>query len=83
MATVTVFGADWCPLTKAALLHLDQVGVEYQYVDIDHDAAAAKWVAEQNNGKEKKPTILVEGQILCEPTDRELEDVLRAKRVLT
>ncbi|MBV8897106.1 MAG: glutaredoxin family protein [Acidobacteriaceae bacterium] len=83
MATVTVYGADWCPLTKAALRHLDEVGVEYKYVDIDEDAEAAQWVANHNDGKEKKPTIDVEGEVLSEPSDAELDEVLRAKSVLT
>lgn len=83
MATVTVYGADWCPLTRAALRHLDQVGVEYKYIDIEEDAEAAKWVADQNDGKEKKPTIDVDGEVLSEPTNAELDDVLRSKSVLT
>lgn len=83
MATVTVYGADWCPLTRAALMHLDKVGVEYKYIDIDEDPEAAKWVADHNDGKEKKPTIDVDGEVLTEPTDAELDDVLRAKSVLT
>ena len=83
MATVTVYGADWCPLTRAALRHLDGVGVEYKYIDIDEDPEAAKWVADHNNGREKKPTIDVDGEVLSEPTDAELDEVLRAKSVLS
>lgn len=82
MAGVTVYGADWCPLTKKALEHLNQLGVEYKYIDIDNDQAAAKWVADHNHGREKKPTIDVDGQVLTEPSDAELEQVLRAKKVL-
>jgi glutaredoxin len=82
MTTVTVYGSDWCPLTRAALRHLDQMGVEYKYIDIEEDEEAAKWVADQNGGKEKKPTIDVDGEVLSEPTNSELDKVLRAKRVL-
>jgi glutaredoxin len=82
MAGVTVYGADWCPLTKNALEHLDQLGVEYEYINIDEDEAAARWVADHNHGREKKPTIDIEGQILTEPSDAELENVLRSKKVL-
>lgn len=82
MAGVTVYGADWCPLTKNALEHLDQLGVEYEYINIDEDEAAARWVADHNHGREKKPTIDIEGQVLTEPSDAELEKVLRSKKVL-
>jgi glutaredoxin len=82
MPNVTVYGADWCPLTKAALLHLDELGVDYDYIDIEQDPEAAKWVADNNGGKEKKPTISVEGAVLSEPSNAELDDVLRDKGVL-
>jgi glutaredoxin len=82
MPKITVYGADWCPLTKAALTHLDHIGVPYQYIDIDEDRTAAKWVADHNNGSEKKPTIDVDGEVLSEPSHSELDRVLRAKHVL-
>ena len=83
MSQVTVYGADWCPLTTTARAYLDEVGVDYSYIDIEEDEPAAKWVREQNGGKEKKPTIDVEGKVLSEPTNSELERVLRAKHILT
>lgn len=82
MANVRVYGADWCPLTQDALEHLDRLGVEYEYIDIDEDRAAAKWVADHNNGREKKPTIDVDGEVVSEPSSHKLEELLRAKRVL-
>jgi glutaredoxin len=82
MQRLTVYGADWCPLTKAALLHLDELGVDYKYIDIEEDAAAAKWVADHNDGKEKKPTIDVDGEVLSEPSNQELDEALRSKSVI-
>lgn len=78
MPTVTVYGADWCPLTRRAQAHLDRLGVPYRYIDIEEDQEAAAWVAAQNNGKERKPTIEIDGTILTEPTDRELDEALGA-----
>jgi glutaredoxin len=75
--SVKVYGADWCPLTRRALSHLKERGVPYEYTDIDEDREAAKWVAEQNGGKEKKPTIDIDGRILSEPTNRELDEALK------
>ena len=82
MSSVIVYGADWCPLTRASLAHLDKIGVEYKYIDIDEDVQAAKWVADHNHGKEKKPTIDVDGEVLTTPTDRELDKALRARNLL-
>jgi glutaredoxin len=83
MASVKVYGADWCLMTKRALAHLDQLGVQYEYIDIDDDREAAQWVAAQNDGKEKKPTIDIDGQVLSEPSNRSLDQALQAKGLLT
>ena len=50
---IRVFGADWCPLTTAAKRHLDRLGVQYQYVDIERDPEAAKWVRSQNEARKR------------------------------
>lgn len=70
-------------MTNRALTHLKQLGVEYEYTNIDQDREAAQWVAAQNDGKEKKPTIDIDGQVLSEPSNRELDQALQAKGLLT
>lgn len=81
MATVKVFGADWCSMTKRTLAHLDKRGIPYSYVDIDNDPQWRKWVADQNHGKEKKPTLDINGTILTEPSNAELDAALEAQGI--
>jgi glutaredoxin len=76
MANIKVYGADWCETTKHTRAHLDQLGVSYQYINIDNDRQAAAWVAAQNGGKEKKPTLDIDGQVLTAPSNKELDAVL-------
>ncbi len=76
MADVKVYGADWCSMTKRTLAHLKERGVKFEYIDIDNNREAAKWVAQQNGGKEKKPTLDIGGTVLSEPTNDELDEVL-------
>ncbi len=76
-----VFGADWCSMTKDTLAHLDKIQVPYEYVDIEGDDAARKWVAEQNGGKEKKPTLDIGGTVLTEPSNAELDAALKAQGI--
>ena len=66
-------------MTKRTLAHLDRHHIEYEYVDIDHNRGAASWVAAQNGGKEKKPTVDIAGHVLSEPSNQELDKVLREK----
>jgi glutaredoxin len=82
MKTVRVYGADWCAMTNRTLEHLDELGVPYDYIDIDKNKQAAAWVKQQNNGKEKKPTLDINGTILVEPTDEDLDEVLRDQQIL-
>lgn len=78
MATkVLMYGAAWCGDTKRSRRLLDRLGVAYDYIDVEQDKEASSWVRAQNNGKEKKPTIMIGGRLLTEPSDAELERVLR------
>ena len=65
-------------MTKRSRAFLDGKKIPYEYVNIDNDKTAAKWVADHNGGKEKKPTIDIDGKVLTEPSDRELEKALAA-----
>jgi thioredoxin reductase (NADPH) len=82
MERVKVYGADWCALTRRTLTHLDRLGVAYDYIDVDYDRDASEWVMRQNNGKEKKPTLDINGRVLTAPTHKQLEDALRTEHVL-
>ena len=77
-----VYGADWCGDTRRTLTFLDQHGVVYDYINVEQDAEASRWVKEQNDGKERKPTLDLDGQVLSTPTQQELEEALRAKSLL-
>ena len=78
MERVKVYGADWCEDTKRTRQQLDNLGVAYDYVDIEQDEQAARWVREQNDGKERKPTVkLGNEQVLSVPDEATLESALR------
>ena len=83
MAEVKVYGADWCSTTRHTRKFLEQMGIVYDYINIDHDRTAAQWVAGQNHGKEKKPTLDIKGQVLSSPSDSELVEVLEAQGIST
>ena len=82
MSKVKVYGADWCGDTKRSRKQLDDLGVAYDYVDIEEDTEAARWVREQNDGKERKPTIKIGARVLSVPDEEELESALRAEAAI-
>jgi mycoredoxin len=65
-------------MTQGTLEFLDHAGVDYEYINIEEDPQAREWVKQQNDGKEKKPTVQIGDRILSEPSDEELEEVLTA-----
>ena len=80
---VKVYGADWCEDTRHTLARLDALRVGYDYINIERDAEAARWVREQNGGKERKPTLQVGGRVLSTPDDEELESALKAEGLVS
>ena len=77
MERVKVYGADWCKDTQRTRKQLDSLGVAYDYLNVEEDEQAALWVKEQNDGKERKPTLQVGEQVLSVPSEKELESALR------
>ncbi len=69
-------------MTTGTLAHLKELGVEHEYIDIERNKSAAAWVRDHNHGKEKKPTLDIDGHILTEPDNEELEQTLRELKIL-
>jgi glutaredoxin len=82
MSNVIVYGADWCGMTRRTLAQLEDLGVDYEYINVEQDEQASAWVKEQNEGKEKKPTLKVAADVLCAPSNAELERILRAHQLI-
>jgi thioredoxin reductase (NADPH) len=83
MNTVEVYGADWCGDTQRTRRHLDRLGVAYRCINVEQDPQASEWVKQQNDGKERKPTVKIGAQVLAEPNDQTLEQALRQKGLLS
>ena len=83
MDKVQVYGADWCGDTRHALEHLDSLSVTYDYINVERDREASDWVKQQNDGKERKPTIKVGERVLSTPSDHELDSALRESDLLS
>jgi mycoredoxin len=74
---VEVYGADWRGDTRRTRRHLEHLGGTYQYINVEENQQASEWVKQQNNGKERKPTVKIGEQVLAEPSNGELEETLR------
>ena len=83
MGRVMVYGANWCGDTKHTRAFLDDLDVDYDYINIEEDERAARWVREQNDGRERKPTVKLGGRVLSVPDDDTLEGALREEGLIS
>ena len=70
---VIVYGSRWCGVTMMVRRHLDRAGVPYRFVDWEaapQARAQLEWLA---GGRLASPTVTVGGQILVQPSLRELD----------
>ncbi len=79
---VKVYGADWGAATKRVRNQLEQMGIQYAYINVEEDPAASEWVKAQNRGLELKPTLDIDGEVLCNPRPHLLEGVLSQRGVI-
>ncbi|KZE89510.1 glutaredoxin family protein [Microbacterium sp. TNHR37B] len=55
--TITMFGAEWCRDCRRTKAQLDELGVEYTYVDLEAEPAAAE-VAREISGRTNIPVVV-------------------------
>jgi mycoredoxin len=70
---VLFYGTSWCYSSRKARTIFDQNQIPYEWIDIDYDEEARKYVESVNRGFRSVPTILFpDGTLLVEPTNDEL-----------
>ena len=72
--TLTMYSTTWCGYCTRLKTQLDRAGIAYAVVDIEHDDAAAEWVATANDGNRTVPTLRFEdGSALTNPSVIEVQ----------
>jgi len=70
---ISVYGAHWCPDCRSSKQFLGEHQIPYNWIDIEQDREAERFVLEKNKGKRIIPTITFsDGSFLVEPTNAEL-----------
>ena len=72
---IIMYGTVWCGDTRRARRFMDENHIPYQWVDIDIDQQARKFVESVNNGYRSVPTIIFpDGSKLVEPSISQLAE---------
>jgi mycoredoxin len=70
--TITMYGAEWCGDCRRSKRLLDGMGVDYNYIDLEVDVAAAD-VARSISGRTNIPVVAFsDGTHFTEPSDADL-----------
>ncbi len=68
MNSLTVYTTAWCGYCHRLTKQLDRAGISYSTVDIEADAAAARFVEGVNGGNQTVPTVVLpDGAALTNP----------------
>ena len=74
---ITLFGAEWCSDCRRTKKQLDELGVDYTYIDLEKDAAAAD-VAREISGRMQIPVVVYsDATHHVEPSNADVESKLR------
>lgn len=75
--TITMFGADWCGDCRRTKKQLDELGVEYTYIDLVEDPSAAD-AAKEISGRTNIPVVVYpDASHHVEPSNADVEAKLR------
>ena len=76
-ATITMFGAQWCSDCRRTQRQLDELGIEYDYIDLEAEPAAAE-VAREISGRTNIPVVVYpDASHHVEPSNADVESKLR------
>ncbi|WP_166864855.1 glutaredoxin domain-containing protein [Salinibacterium sp. ZJ70] len=79
---LTVFGADWCRDCLRTKAQLGELGVAFEYIDVQASAEAAE-VARAISGRTNIPVVVYpDGAHHVEPSNADVEAKLRALSIL-
>ncbi|MCC4908478.1 glutaredoxin domain-containing protein [Microbacterium sp. cx-59] len=74
---ITMFGAAWCSDCRRTKAQLDGLGVEYTYIDLEADPAAAD-VARDISGRTQIPVVVYpDSSHHVEPSNADVDAKLR------
>jgi mycoredoxin len=76
--TITMYGADWCGDCRRSKKLLDELGVDYEYIDVEAIESAAD-EARAISGRANIPVVTFpDGSHFVEPSDAELRAKVEA-----
>lgn len=74
--TVTMFSTTWCGYCRRLKRQMDEAGISYREVDLDDDPTYDDRIIAKTGGFRTVPTLEVRGELLVNPSLRQVEEAL-------
>jgi mycoredoxin len=79
VSELTMYTTVWCGYCRRLKAQLGRASINFREVDIEHDTAAATFVASVNGGNQTVPTVLLpDGSVLTNPTIDQITEATTA-----
>ncbi len=73
---VTMYSTTWCGYCRRLKRQLEEAGISYEEIDLDRDGSYDDRIIEKTGGYRTVPTVEVGGELLVNPSLREIEAAL-------
>lgn len=78
-----MYGADWCGDCRRSKRLLEELGVQYDLIDVEKDPTQIDKVIELNGGAKSIPVIVFsDGSHMTEPSDPDLRKKLEDLKII-
>lgn len=76
--TVTMYSTTWCGYCRRLKREMTEAGISFREVDLDDDPSHDDRIIARTGGYRTVPTLEVKGELLVNPSLREVEAALRS-----
>ena len=76
--TVTMYSTTWCGYCRRLKREMAEAGISFREVDLDDDPSHEYKIIARTGGYRTVPTLEVKGELLVNPSIREVEAALHA-----
>ncbi len=76
--TVTMYSTTWCGYCRRLKREMTEAGIAFREIDLDDDPSHDDRIIARTGGYRTVPTLEVKGELLVNPSLREVEAALRS-----
>jgi mycoredoxin len=76
--TVTMYSTTWCGYCRRLKREMTEAGIAFREIDLDDDPSHDDRIIARTGGYRTVPTLEVKGELLVNPSLREVEAALQS-----